>query len=216
MARASGTTIPKSKIPEESRSLILRAALQEFAQEGFAGARTEAIAKAAGVNIALIFYYFKNKEQLYGEALDSNYAEWNKRMLAALGAADSPRRKIKGYVSAHFDFVAETPSRSRLVLQEMMRKGRSGSPHILRLAKKYIRKVHQELAKVVREGTKAGDFNPLDPENFVYSVVGMINFYFACAPALKAVSGHEPLGPASITRRKAEVMRFITQALFAK
>src|SRR5437868_15029162 len=111
MPRSTKLAVKNGKIPVESKSLILRAALKEFAQEGFAGARTEAIAKAAGVNIALIFYYFKNKEQLYGEALDSNYAEWNKRMLAALGAADSPRRKIKGYVSAHFDFVAETPSR---------------------------------------------------------------------------------------------------------
>jgi len=214
MASPAYSAIKSQKLPARNKSLILRAALREFAQEGFAGARTDAIAKAAGVNIALIFYYFKNKEQLYGEALDSNYAEWNIRMLAALESTDSPRQKIREYVNAHFDFVAESPFRSRLVLQEMMRKGRS--PHILRLARKYIRKVHRELAKVVRQGAKTGDFKPLNPEHFVYSVVGMINFYFACAPALKAVSGHEPLGAASIALRKTEVMRFITQALFAK
>src|SRR5437868_13942023 len=99
MPRTSSGTLPKSKIQEESRSVILRAALKEFAQEGFAGARTEAIAKGAGVNIALIFYYFKNKERLYGEALDSNYAEWSARMLAVLDSEASPRQKVKDYVS---------------------------------------------------------------------------------------------------------------------
>jgi len=216
MPRSTKLAVKNGKIPVESKSLILRAALKEFAQEGFAGARTEAIAQSAGVNIALIFYYFKNKERLYGEALDSNYAEWSQRMLAVLNSTAAPRQKIKDYVSAHFDFVAETPSRSRLVLQEMMRKGRLGSPHILRLARKYIRRVHHELGKVVSDGAKAGDFTSLDPEQFIYSVVGMINFYFACAPALKAVSGHEPLDPSRVKQRKREVMRFITQALFAR
>ena len=206
----------RPKIPEKNRAVILRAALQEFAQEGFAGARTEAIAKAAGVNIALTFYYFKNKEQLYGEVLESNYAEWSKRMLVALKSPSSPRQRIERYVSAHFDFVAETPYRSRLVLQEMMRKGRSGSPHIFKLKRKYMRKVHRELAKALRAGMKAGDFNALHPEHFIYSVSGMINFYFACAPAIKALSGHDPLQASSIRQRKAEVTRFIKQALFAK
>src|ERR1035441_474179 len=52
--------------PEASRSAILQAALGEFAQEGIAGARMDAIAAAAGVNKALLYYYFRDKEALYG------------------------------------------------------------------------------------------------------------------------------------------------------
>ena len=56
--------------PEESRAAILQAAVREFSREGVAGARTDAIARAAGVNKALLYYYFKDKETLYGAVLD--------------------------------------------------------------------------------------------------------------------------------------------------
>src|SRR5437016_9959890 len=56
--------------PEESRAAILQAAVREFAREGIAGARTDAIARAAHVNKALLYYYFKDKETLYGAVLD--------------------------------------------------------------------------------------------------------------------------------------------------
>ena len=56
--------------PEESRAAILQAAVSEFSREGVAGARTDAIARAAGVNKALLYYYFKDKETLYGAVLD--------------------------------------------------------------------------------------------------------------------------------------------------
>ena len=41
-----------------------------FRREGMAGARTDAIARAGGVNKALLYYYFKDKESLYGAVLD--------------------------------------------------------------------------------------------------------------------------------------------------
>ncbi len=56
--------------PEESRAAILQAAVREFSREGVAGARTDAIARAAGVNKALLYYYFKDKETLYAAVLD--------------------------------------------------------------------------------------------------------------------------------------------------
>ena len=54
----------------ETRSRILDAALREFSAHGLAGARTEQIAAAAGVNKALIYYYFESKEKLYLAALE--------------------------------------------------------------------------------------------------------------------------------------------------
>lgn len=47
--------------PEKTRAAILNAALVEFAHEGVAGARTDEIARNAGVNKALLYYYFKDK-----------------------------------------------------------------------------------------------------------------------------------------------------------
>ena len=57
--------------PEATRDAILEAALNEFATEGLAGARTDHIARAAGVNKALLYYYYEDKETLYGAVLDT-------------------------------------------------------------------------------------------------------------------------------------------------
>ena len=60
--------------PEESRAAILQAAAHEFAAQAVAGARTDAIAREARVNKALLYYYFKDKETLYGAVLDDAFS----------------------------------------------------------------------------------------------------------------------------------------------
>ena len=106
---------------EKSKQAILRAALEEFSRRGISGARTEAIAKAAGVNIALVFYYFKNKEQLYLTVLEDIFAEMNRRVTAALDCCENDRERILAYLQTHFDYLAESPLRPRLIMQEYAR-----------------------------------------------------------------------------------------------
>ncbi|HEV7217637.1 MAG TPA: helix-turn-helix domain-containing protein, partial [Terriglobales bacterium] len=60
MKIATKSLLGSRRQPEESRAAILQAAVREFADEGIAGARTDAIARAAKVNKALLYYYFKD------------------------------------------------------------------------------------------------------------------------------------------------------------
>src|SRR6516162_9999524 len=115
--------------PEASRHAILAAALAEFAQQGLAGARMDAIADAAGVNKALLYYYFHSKDDLYGAVLRDFFVRLRSRIAKAL-ESDSPAGvKILRYARAHFDSVAESPYYARLFQGEMMSAGRGGSPH---------------------------------------------------------------------------------------
>ena len=66
--------------PEKTRAAILKAALEEFAHEGVTGARTDEIARRAGVNKALLYYYFKDKEGLYAAALDQVFSGLHQRV----------------------------------------------------------------------------------------------------------------------------------------
>src|SRR5271168_4162918 len=91
--------------PEESRAAILRAAAQEFADHGIAGARTEAIAREARVNKALLYYYFKDKETLYGAVLDDVFSGLKSTVFAVLDGELAPREKMMAYVGAYFDFI---------------------------------------------------------------------------------------------------------------
>src|SRR3954449_10822319 len=105
--------------PEKSRAAILKAAVREFAREGVAGARTDQIARAAGVNKALLYYYFKDKEALYGAVVNSIFKDMRDQLLSVLDSELPPREKILKYVGAHFDYIASSPHFPRVVQQEM-------------------------------------------------------------------------------------------------
>ena len=80
--------------PEESRSAILQAAIREFAREGVAGARTDAIAKTAKVNKALLYYYFRDKDALYAAALEQVFKERDAHLMPILRENTPPGEKL--------------------------------------------------------------------------------------------------------------------------
>src|SRR5205807_2210344 len=120
VAGRNGARLGTRARPEQTRAAILNAALGEFAESGLAGARTDAIARAAGVNKALLYYYFGDKEKLYGAVLDHVFAELSRTLVAALERDLTPREKIMAYAAAHFDFMARSPMLPQLVHREMM------------------------------------------------------------------------------------------------
>ena len=200
--------------PEESRAAILQAALREFSREGVAGARTDAIARAAGVNKALLYYYFKDKETLYAAALDQVFGGLTQSILPALSSDLPPREKLLAYVGAHFDYIASHPNYPRIAQGEMMRAARGKAPQLERIAKQYFVPLFRRVAAVIEEGKVAGDFRPVDPMHFVPSMIAVIVFYFTNAPVLRMIGGIDPFAPEPIAARRAAVMDFISAALF--
>jgi len=206
---------PRGK-KEQTRAAILHAALHEFAAEGVAGARTDAIARAAGVNKALLYYYFRNKETLYGAVLDQVFSGLFAAVGSALDRDLPPREKVLAWAGAHFDYVASEPIFPRVVLREMMRAGRAGSPHIRRIAQKYLRPIQLRLMELFHEGVAAGDFRPVSPPHFIVSVVAMNVFYFSAAPMLREMMGQDPLSRERVAERRAAVLDTISSALFTR
>ncbi len=204
---------PRGK-KEQTRARILHAALHEFAAEGVEGARTDAIARAAGVNKALLYYYFHNKEALYGAALDQVFSGLAAAVGEALDRDLPPREKVLAWARAHFDYIASEPIYPRVVLREMMRAGRAGSPHIRRIAQKYLRPIQKRLMELFREGISRGAFRSVDAQHFVVSVVAMNVFYFSSAPMLRQMLRDDPLSRERVAQRRAAVLDTISAALF--
>ncbi|PYX51168.1 MAG: hypothetical protein DMG79_03855 [Acidobacteria bacterium] len=200
--------------PEESRAAILQAAAHEFAEHGIAGARTNAIASEAGVNKALLYYYFKDKETLYGAVLDDVFSGLKKTVFRVLDGDQPPREKILAYVGAYFDFIASNRLYPRLMQREMMRAREGQSPHIDKVIKNYIQPIFMRVAELIKKGTTDGEFRPVNPAHFVPSIVAMIVFYFSSAPMMQKIVGFNPLTPERIAERRASVLDFISAALF--
>ena len=200
--------------PEESRAAILKAAAREFAEHGIAGARTDAIAREAGVNKALLYYYFKDKETLYGAVLDDAFSGLKSAVFKALDGDLPPKEKLLAYVGTYFDFIASNQLYPRLMQREMMA-AREGEPHrIEKVIKTYIQPIFLRVSQVLQEGIARGEFRPVKPEHFVPSVVAMIVFYFSTAPMMQKIVGFNLLSPTRVAERRAAVLDFVSAALF--
>ena len=200
--------------PEESRASILQAAAKEFAELGIAGARTDAIAREAQVNKALLYYYFKDKETLYGAVLDDAFSGMRSRVFQALDSDLPPREKIIAYVGAYFDFIASSQIYPKLMQREMMRAREGHSQHIDRLVKTYFQPIYQRVGELLNKGIAEGEFRRVDPAHFIPSMVAMIIFYFSSAPVMQRIVHFNPLTPRRIAERRAAVLDFISAALF--
>src|SRR6266852_8167053 len=199
--------------PEESRAAILKAAVREFAEEGVAGARTEAIARSAGVNKALLYYYFKDKEAIYRAVLDQVFGGVRAAIHKALSQDLPPGEKLARYVCAHFDYIASNPLYPRIVQAEFLGVGHDPS-RLQRVAKEYFRPVFLEISALLKVVAQSGDFRQVDPMHFVPSMISVIVFYFNTAPIMKLMTGNDPMSPERLAERRAAVLDFVSAALF--
>ena len=201
--------------PEASRRAILQAALVAFAQEGIAGARMDAIAAAAGVNKALLYYYFRDKEALYGAVLDDFFVRLLGRVTQALDGEGPAGERLLTYARAHFDCIAESFHYARLFQGELMSAGRGKPTHLTRVVERYIRPISVRLVAVLQEGIASGEFRRVDAMQFAPSIAGMIVHYFVVAPVARKLFGRDPFSSEALQQRRAAVLDFIAAALFA-
>lgn len=194
----------------ETRAAILRAAGQVYAEHGLAGARTDGIAAAAGVNKALLYYYFKSKEGLYQAVVGDQLKDFSQQAREVLSAKGPAGPILLRYVSYHFDFIGTHPQYPRIFQRMMM----EGDRVLERLAREHSLPLKKLLVDLLERGMSSGEFRRLDKEHTVLSIAGMIAHYFNIAPALRAITGRDPFSKTNLEARKAEVLKFIRYALF--
>lgn len=193
-----------------TRTAILRAAEDLFARAGLDGARTEAIASAAGVNKALLYYYFRSKEDIYLAVLDSHRKAFLDRALEILTQKRPAATVLLEFVSAHFDFISSHRHYPGLFQRSMM----GGGPRVGKVIGERIRPMAYKVAALLRRGMRDGEFRSFDVRHTALSLVALTVFYFNAAPIIQVVSGDDPFREENVRKRKREVLRFIRYALF--
>ena len=188
----------------------MEAAEHIFAEEGLEGARTDAIAAAAGVNKALLYYYFRSKEELYRAVLEGYVRDFNRQALELLSSKGSARSLLLRYINLHFDFIAAHPHHGPLSQRMLMEDQKS----LVRLARRYVLPRSKALVRVIERGIRTGEFRRMDGIHAAISLISLIVFYFSSASVLRAVGGIDPYAKANVERRRKEVLRFVRYALF--
>jgi TetR/AcrR family transcriptional regulator len=198
----------------ETRSRILDAALSEFSANGLAGARTERIAAAAGVNKALLYYYFDSKEKLYLAALEMIAAKVRDSSMAVFLRDGTAGERILRAALNHFDRILAQQEFQSLMQQEMMRlhKGESGAMPVL--VKRVFAPVMTMFQAMLREGITSGELINVDWMQILLSALGANVFYFLSAPVWRLLAPFEPFAPVALAARRKALVEFLGQALF--
>lgn len=193
-----------------TRASILDAAERIFAEAGLAGARTDAIARAAHVNKALLYYYFKSKDDLYCAVLEEHLREFYRQAMAVLSSEGSPRSIVLRYVGLHFDFISSRPYYPRLFQRWSM----AGGKGLERMVQEHFAPLARKFTALIERGVQEGEFHTLDSDHTAISLVALTVFYFSAAPIVRVIGGVDPFKKDNLLRRREEVLKFVRYALF--
>ena len=197
-----------------TRARILEAAVRQFSGSGLAGARTEQIAEEAGVNKALLYYYFKSKEDLYAAALEAVFESVRADSMNVLEADASAGERIVQIVLSNFDRSYSHPSWRTLMQQEMVRLHRGEQNSLAPMADKFFRPLWQTMDKVIEEGIAAGELIAVSSDQMRYATLGANVFYFLTAPMTRLAFGADPLERGALQQRRRKAVEYLGQAVF--
>jgi TetR/AcrR family transcriptional regulator len=189
---------------------IVVAARKVFAQRGMAGARMDEIARLAGVNKALPYYYFRDKEELHRFVLETMIAQISAQMESTAMLGMEPPDQVRALVNVTFDFVMRNPTYPRLIQREMMFARRP----LRWMVVSYHRPLHQRAVKTIREGIARGQFRSVDPDQMVFTIFGMIMYYFATGPLASQIWKRDIWNPRNVEQRRRAVLDFLEHGLF--
>jgi AcrR family transcriptional regulator len=206
----------------ETEKRILEAAKAVFIRNGTAGARMQEIAEEAGVNQALLHYYFRSKERL-AEAV---FRETGGRMFPAiirlLGSDSSIDEKIDGLVETYLDAMSASPFLPGYIISELHHHPERMTQILGSIAletddsdlTRVVRPVFDKLDHQLAEEARAGRMKRISSPQFVVNLLSLCIFPFAARPMLRAVLGMDDEGFARfIKQRRKELPEYIRNAL---
>jgi AcrR family transcriptional regulator len=158
---------------------IKAAARKVFMQKGFAASRTRDIAEEAGINLALLNYYFRSKEKLFHEVMSEKIQQFFGVLFPIINNASTKlETKIDLIVANYIDMLSENPDLPLFVLNEMKRK----PGQINRTLP--IEKITKNVSLVQQLQERRHDINPV---HFLMNILGMTVFPFIARPAFGAI-----------------------------
>ncbi len=174
-----------SRFQEESpKAEILEAALHEFSLHGKQGARMQTIADDAGVNKALLHYYFTSKENLYHEVLQRILALGLFNIGSSFNAELSPKEQIENVISNYFQFFRSNPELPRMMMWEVTANPDTMGQIFNKTITQSDNPLPQMMEKVLKDGIASGEFKEVDTRQFLVTLLGTIAFYFIAKPLI--------------------------------
>lgn len=186
----NASNCPAEELSTEER--ILQAAQQEFMRKGYAGARTTAIAEAAGVTHAMLHYYFRTKENLFSRMVVEKIDMLSQALTISLGNDDEPfAESLTGAITTHFKFLRANPELPHFIVAEVFY-----NQELLQIIKdKFIRVIAGIVARLQQKIDAAvarGECRPLAARDLLFDIVALNIFPILGMPVVENMLGFFP------------------------
>ncbi|MDF3028005.1 MAG: transcriptional regulator, TetR family [Fluviicola sp.] len=161
---------------------VLEAAKEVFMKYGLYGARMQDIADTAGINKALLHYYFRSKEKLFDAVFDGALEKYFAQM-TVIGDKSMPiKERLMQYVDNMFEFFSEYPQMSMFIIKEI-----SINPEMFYEKVKSLKTQKSLLVPTLQEAFINEKIEPFDPVLFMVNLHSLCAYPFLASPLYKVM-----------------------------
>ena len=165
---------------------IKNAARTVFHKKGFAAARTRDIAEEAGINLALLNYYFRSKEKLFNIVMLETIQNFFASIAVVFNDSySSLEEKIEKFASNYIDLLFREPEIPLFIMSEI----RNNPEELMKKIDIKGTIFNSVFMKQFNEGVRLGKIKDLNFLHFMMNFMGLIIFPFIAKPLLKKISG---------------------------
>ncbi len=189
----------------ETAAKILEAADELLVEVGRDGLRARAVAQRAGVNNALVFYYFGSIDGLVERVIERYYRRHLGALEEAFAAGGTFRERLHRVLDAYLDFIEANLRYPRLVQQQV-----AGAPAFHDHIREHLAPLY-EWTRDALDGV-APEAGPLSAKHLFISISGIVINYYTYGAVLGPLWELDPLGPEALVERRAHV-HWLVEAL---
>jgi AcrR family transcriptional regulator len=170
-----------------TRAAVLAAAANAFSRRGFDGVIVDDIARAAGVNKAMIYYHFEDKLALYRAIVCDQLRVAGARVGEIADADATPAAKIARFIETFVDLTESSPYFPTLMMREIA----EGAPHLDVETLALMRTVFMSFGRILADGQQKGVFREVHPVLAYISIIAPLVFNAARERAAAAPGRHQ-------------------------
>ncbi|TLP70656.1 TetR/AcrR family transcriptional regulator [Maribacter sp. ACAM166] len=195
---------------ENTEHQILDAAKKVFQAKGMDGARMQEIANHAGINKAMLHYYYRNKQLLFEAVFKNAFSLLAPQLNAILNDDSSIEKKVKKFTSNYIEFVIKHPYLPNFIIQELNR----NPDFILNLKDTKGFPKLEKFKEQVKYEVKKGIIKPISAEQLFINIMALNIFPFVAKPLIMAFTNtDDKTFKQLMEQRKTEVADFIINSI---
>lgn len=200
----------KEKTKDTTEEKILAAAQSVFIRKGMDGTRMQEIADEAGINKALLHYYFRSKQKLFEAIFDKAFAQILPDILNMVDSEITFIEKLNNFIDNYFDLLMKNPFLPGFIIKEINR----DSDLIISVFKK--QGINPSIfLEVAKQEMEKGKIRKMDPRELIINILAMCIFPFAARPLLEIIffNNDKKAYQDFLSQRKNNVKEFVIKSI---